>query len=134
MLGMMNSPADGVEFYATNESLRNGISAEDLKTFTEDVESGGVMALWGNVLLRGAVRTHMNVEALTEGKKEKKEKKQSQSDEEEANEEQTKPVYIQIISPCRLPIMSYARRSILGAVVVVQLAGVKSIRRSGIDR
>ncbi|WKX97461.1 hypothetical protein Q1695_013263 [Nippostrongylus brasiliensis] len=113
MLGMMNSPADGVEFYATNESLRNGISAEDLKTFTEvkerknitylkdgrrvidgkveDVESGGVMALWGNVLLRGAVRTHMNVEALTEGKKEKKEKKQSQSDEEEANEEQTKP-------------------------------------------
>lgn len=31
----MNSPADSVEFYATNQSCRNGLSEEDLKAFTE---------------------------------------------------------------------------------------------------
>lgn len=35
----------------------------------EDVESGAAMVLWGNTLLRGAVRTHMKVQDVTNAKK-----------------------------------------------------------------
>ncbi|KAK6739222.1 hypothetical protein RB195_020966 [Necator americanus] len=118
---MMNSASDAVEFYATNENRRNGMSDRDLKTFTEakprkcitytkdgrrmidgkieDVESGTVMALWGNTILRGAVRTHMKVENLE--KDEKSEDVDEDSKEESKKESEStiaeKREHVQII-------------------------------------
>ncbi|KAJ1349399.1 hypothetical protein KIN20_004961 [Parelaphostrongylus tenuis] len=85
MLGIMNSPADSVEFYAVNRKLHDGtMSEEDLKAFTEvkdkqnisytkdgrrivdgkivDGECGTASSLWKSVLHRGAVRTHMKID------------------------------------------------------------------------
>ncbi|VDO97325.1 unnamed protein product [Heligmosomoides polygyrus] len=103
MLGMMNSPADSVEFYATNQSCRNGLSEEDLKAFTEvkkkksvtytkdgrrmidgkieDADSSSAMSLWGNTLMRGAVRTHMNFAVNDEKKQNGREGEKNEHDE-----------------------------------------------------
>ncbi|CAP37594.1 Protein CBG20616 [Caenorhabditis briggsae] len=79
MLGMMNSPSDSVEFYATNRKVSDEVSVEnpELKKFTEvkkkDVvsytEDGRKMingklvtetdapTLWSSALLRGRIHT-----------------------------------------------------------------------------
>ncbi|ETN75813.1 hypothetical protein NECAME_12092 [Necator americanus] len=135
MLGMMNSASDAVEFYATNENRRNGMSDRDLKTFTEakprkcitytkdgrrmidgkieDVESGTVMALWGNTILRGAVRTHMKVENLE--KDEKSEDVDEDSKEESKKESEStiaeKREHVQIIEIVEHPVLANASSS-----------------------
>ncbi|RCN44715.1 hypothetical protein ANCCAN_09290 [Ancylostoma caninum] len=133
MLGMMNSPTDAVEFYATNQSVRQGISDEDLKTFTEakprqtitytkdgrrmidgkieDVQSGAAMVLWGNTLLRGAVRTHMKVQDV------EKNEKPDETPEEETKETESEPStepkgeYVQIIEIVEHPVLANAPAS-----------------------
>ncbi|EFO91445.1 hypothetical protein CRE_11700 [Caenorhabditis remanei] len=81
MLGMMNSPSDSVEFYATNrkvsDDVTNGVEDSELKKFSEvkqkDVvsytEDGRKMingklvtetdapSMWSSALLRGRIRT-----------------------------------------------------------------------------
>ncbi|KAK6013470.1 hypothetical protein OSTOST_21213 [Ostertagia ostertagi] len=82
MIGMMNSPADTVEFYAAKKSNEDGANADekDLKVFSEakrkqsvtytqdgrrmidgkiEGGSGTAMHLWGETLRRGAITTHM---------------------------------------------------------------------------
>uniref|UniRef100_A0A1I7XTX2 LPS export ABC transporter periplasmic protein LptC n=1 Tax=Heterorhabditis bacteriophora TaxID=37862 RepID=A0A1I7XTX2_HETBA len=78
MLGMMNSPANSVELYSTNNALKGQISEQDRKTFTEvkdkpvvsytedgrkmingkleDTDRGNGSNLWSEVLMRSAVR------------------------------------------------------------------------------
>ncbi|KAK6054701.1 hypothetical protein COOONC_07796 [Cooperia oncophora] len=80
MLGMMNSPADTVEFYAARKSTEDGADQEDLKVFREakhkrsvsytqdgrrmidgKIEGGAETAtnLWEKTLRIGALTTHM---------------------------------------------------------------------------
>ncbi|VDM57654.1 unnamed protein product [Angiostrongylus costaricensis] len=86
MLGIMNSPADSVEFYAVNKKLYDETTCDDVvKTFTEvkdkhsisytkdgrriidgkivDGESETVSSLWESALRRSAVTTHLKVES-----------------------------------------------------------------------
>ncbi|EYB83941.1 hypothetical protein Y032_0326g2561 [Ancylostoma ceylanicum] len=52
----------------------------------EDVQSGAAMVLWGNTLLRGAVRTHMRVQEV------EKDEKPEETPEEETKTEAEEPV------------------------------------------
>ncbi|KHJ96569.1 hypothetical protein OESDEN_03459 [Oesophagostomum dentatum] len=131
MLGMMNSPSDAVEFYATNTNLKVGISEEDLKTFTEakrrqtitytkdgrrmidgkieDPESGAVMALWGNTLLRGAVRVHMRVQDPKDGEQSEncEDEEKKEGDEQQAKE--TQATYVQQIEIVEEPLLAKSK-------------------------
>ncbi|CAD6199052.1 unnamed protein product [Caenorhabditis auriculariae] len=78
MLGMMNSPSDSVEFYATNRKNSSGSESEDrvfteikqrdVITYTEDgrkfingklVTSPDGPSMWGEALMRGIVTNHV---------------------------------------------------------------------------
>ncbi|GMT14833.1 hypothetical protein PFISCL1PPCAC_6130, partial [Pristionchus fissidentatus] len=106
MLGMMNSPSDGVEFYACNPGKSSQqLSAEDTKAFTEPkekpqtsytpdgrmivdgkvVEGKAASTLWTGILLRSAVN-HM---PLLNSEKKKKEEKEEEREEKEGKEEIT---------------------------------------------
>uniref|UniRef100_A0A8R1HL99 Uncharacterized protein n=1 Tax=Caenorhabditis japonica TaxID=281687 RepID=A0A8R1HL99_CAEJA len=86
MLGMMNSPTDSVEFYATNRKLSDEIGVDgdlqkfsevkqkDVITYTEDgrkmingklVAESDAPSMWGSALLRGRIRT-INVSPTNE--------------------------------------------------------------------
>ncbi|CCD65855.1 DUF4316 domain-containing protein [Caenorhabditis elegans] len=95
MLGMMNSPSDSVEFYATNRKVSDELgsaaeNSEELKKFSEvkqkDVvsytEDGRKMingklvnesdapTMWGSALLRGRIRTITGAPLTDKEKKE----------------------------------------------------------------
>ncbi|GMR36600.1 hypothetical protein PMAYCL1PPCAC_06795 [Pristionchus mayeri] len=115
MLGMMNSPSDAVEFYASNPGKSGQqLSAEDTKALTEPkekrqtsytqdgrlvvdgkvVEGKEASSLWTGVLLRSAV----NKMPLVKGEK----KKNGEDEEEEEKEEKGE------ITPSNEPILATA--------------------------
>ncbi|CAI4228302.1 unnamed protein product [Auanema sp. JU1783] len=100
MLGMMNSPSDGVEFYSTNTNKNAPqLNEEDRKTFTEVKERDVVTYtedgrrlingktetidpkfLWGSTLLRGHVKVILDKEELEKAEEEKLEASKHKSD------------------------------------------------------
>ncbi|GMS84366.1 hypothetical protein PENTCL1PPCAC_6541 [Pristionchus entomophagus] len=120
MLGMMNSPSDSVEFYASNPGKSSQqLSAEDTKAFTEPkdkpqttytqdgrmvvdgkvVEGKEAATLWTGVLLRSAVQQMPLNEK--KGKKISKEESNDESNEEIKEE----------ITPSNEPLLSTAPQS-----------------------
>ncbi|CAJ0606097.1 unnamed protein product [Cylicocyclus nassatus] len=118
MLGMMNSPNDAVEFYATNQNLQTTMCEEDLKAFTEakkrpkitytkdgrrmidgkieDAESSTPLNMWGNALMNGVVKSALKMQkedeegTETEGDKEETAEKKSEAKEVAPNDPQIK--------------------------------------------
>ncbi|KAL6736265.1 hypothetical protein Aduo_006634 [Ancylostoma duodenale] len=76
----------------------------------EDVQSGAAMVLWGNTLLRGAVRTHMRVQDVEKDEKpEENPEEETKTAEEPAAE--PKGEYVQIIEIVEHPVLANAPAS-----------------------
>ncbi|EGT60114.1 hypothetical protein CAEBREN_25806 [Caenorhabditis brenneri] len=95
MLGMMNSPSDSVEFYATNRKVSDEVTEDpelkkfsevkkkDVVTYTEDgrkmingklVTETDASNLWSSALLRGRISTITGAPTTKKAKKEEREK------------------------------------------------------------
>ncbi|CAI2332544.1 unnamed protein product [Caenorhabditis sp. 36 PRJEB53466] len=96
MLGMMNSPSDSVEFYATNRKVSDDVAThedsdlqkfsevkkKDVVTYTDDgrkmingklVAESDAPTMWGSALLRGRIRTITGTPVVQKAAKEERE-------------------------------------------------------------